>query len=274
MPSGRAIGADGSGCEHLLSSSISVSPLPDGLVLLAEPRPPRRSWENAEVETLRLRYPAPTSTTADIAADLNRSVGSVRAKARRLGLRRPPRRKAPGSEGGLCAARTGAVFGRLSRTLLAAPTPLPVMPAPVAPAPVVPAPAKRAFRLTALGGREEVWDRARAEGLAQLWDEKFHHSTIGEALGVSARAVSVKAHRMSLPSRGKMPLSRDLARARTLLAAGPVAPHAFVDREGNLLERKKCNVSGILFYGVRGNRTSTQVKQLDWWENNRPCGFH
>lgn len=56
-------------------------------------KPYRRLWTLKEEETVQLLYPSGMATQ-EIADQLGRSISSVRAKARQLGVRRPLRGKA------------------------------------------------------------------------------------------------------------------------------------------------------------------------------------
>lgn len=200
----------------------------------------RRKWDDDEIAFLHARYPDADRPVSDIAGLLGRSPASVRAKARRLGLRR-------------------------ARPALDAPPALarsPLPSAPPAPTPgSTPVRVPRPYRVTRLGGRESVWDEDRVRRLIRLWTAGFHHTVVSEVLGIGARAASTKATRISLPARKGANLSRDVQAARRLDATGREVPKALRDAEGKLRLGKHCALTGAWFYGPTGIHTCPEAKQ-------------
>ena len=191
---------------------------------------PRRRWDDDEIAFLRARYSDVSQPVRAIAGLLARSPASVRAKARRLCLRR-------------------------LRPLTSCTPQLPPSP------PAVPACAPNSYRLTRLGGREHVWNEDRVHRMIRLWVAGYHHTVISEVLGVGARAASTKASRISLPARTGVDLSHDVEAARRLDVAGREVPKALRDAQGKLRVGKHCNLTGAWFYGPVGIHTCPEAKQ-------------
>lgn len=186
----------------------------------------RKPWAAPDVSALFARYPT-AEPVRDIASLLGRSPGSVRSKARRLGLRRPKRNAAP----------------------------LPALPTKPLPKP---------YRLTPIGGREVTWSRSLTDRLVRLWVANFHHLTISKVLGVGPRAASSKATRISLPPRGSnVVLSRNLDEAFRLDARGGDVPKTIQIPDGRAFVGKFCNLTGLWFYAPRGSGTHTSAQAKD-----------
>lgn len=237
---------------------IRDAEMPVVLVNLPPAASNRRRWLQEEILSLTSRYPA-GDPVADISKWLGRSSTAIYGKARRLGLSRPQR--------GTSVLVVESIppkqieMAPPAPTLdLVAPTPAnpPFLPPVEAPAPVR-KPAKP-FHLTPLGGRQTVWSPELVRRLILLWVAGFHHTVIAEVLDLTPCGVSSKAVRISLPYRGSLKLSKDVAEARRVDAVGGAVPLVIVDGTGRPLIGKTCNLSGIFFFGSRGTRTSVEAK--------------
>ena len=220
----------------------------------------RRRWLQDEILSLASCYPA-GEPVADISKRLGRSLTAVYGKARRIGLHRPQR-------GTLVPVMDKAPPEQIE---MAWPVPAPaldLMPPtpdnpPFLPPVEIPAPAPRQakpFRLTVLGGRQTVWFPELVDRLILLWVAGFHHTTIAEVLDLTPCGVSSKAVRVSLPDRSGAKLSKDVAAARCVDAAGGAVPKFLVDSSGQRLIGKRCNVTGNRFYGEVGVHTCVEAK--------------
>lgn len=119
---------------------------------------------------------------------------------------------------------------------------------------------KPAYRWTRLDGRQTTWTPPLVARLAVLWAFGYHHETISTVLGVGPYAAASKAHRIGLPARGRMLLSRDLDAARRLDALEKPAPKVLKSCHGRELVGRQCSLSGMWFYGQRGVHTSPEAK--------------
>ncbi len=140
----------------------------------------------------------------------------------------------------------------------------------------MPAPAPRQakpFRLTALGGRQTVWSPELVDRLILLWVAGFHHTAIAEVLGLTPCGVSSKAVRISLPYRAGVDLSKDVAAARRVDAAGGTVPKFLITASGQRLTRKRCNLTGIWFYGDAGTHTCVEAKLTLHYDRMRAAAF-
>lgn len=215
--------------------AVEATPKPQAINAFAR----AQKWGETEISQLLARYPT-TESVKLISADLARTVGSVRSKAYRLGLRRPSRHKTPENR------QLEIVFG------------IPLPPKAIK--------LSRPFKYTKLGGREEVWSDDLISRLARLWAANFHRDTISVVLGVSATAVSSKANLRGMPARNRKLLSKDLTAAQRTDALPEPAPKVLVDIEGRQLIGKRCNLTGHFFYGPMGIRTSTEAKHTLYYQ--------
>lgn len=221
----------------------------------------RRRWLQDEILSLASCYPA-GEPVADISKRLGRSLTAVYGKARRLGLSRPQRG---------CVPVEMLREAPIEQIEMALPPPaldlLPTTPAdpPFAPPVEMPCAVKlrcspKPFRLTTLGGRETVWSADQVRRLILLWVAGFHHTTIAEVLDLTPCGVSSKAVRISLPYRGSVTLSRDMAAARLVDAAGGPVPKMITTATGQQVIGKRCNLTGNWFYAERGVHTCVEAK--------------
>lgn len=283
--------------------------LPVVLVNLPSVAGCRRRWLQDEILSLASCYPA-GEPVADISKRFGRSSTAIYGKARRLGLSRPQRRTSvlvaedipPGQ---IKVALSVPTLGLVAPTpanppflppleaLVAegvppaqveAALPVPILDL-VAPTPAnppflppveLPAPLRKPakpFHLTPLGGRQTVWSPELVRRLILLWVAGFHHTVIAEVLDLTPCGVSSKAVRISLPYRGSLKLSKDVAEARRVDAAGGALPSFIVDGAGRHLIGKACNLSGIFFYGTRGTHTSVEAKLTLHYDRMRQSAF-
>lgn len=140
----------------------------------------------------------------------------------------------------------------------------------------MPAPAPRQpkpFRLTALGGRQTVWSPELVDRLILLWVAGYHHTVIAEVLALTPCGVSSKANRISLPFRAGVDLSKDVAAARRADAAGGIVPTVIFTASGRRLTRKRCNMTGIWFYGDAGTHTCAEAKMTLYYDRMQATAF-
>ena len=239
--------------------------------------PSRRRWLEAEILSLVSAYPA-GEPVLDISKRLGRSLTAIYGKARRMGLHRPQR--------GAPAAVVDEVPPEQVEMVWPAPAPVldlvPPTPAipPFLPPVAMPAPAPqpvprqpKPFRLTALGGRQTVWSPELVDRLILLWVAGFHHTVIAEVLDLTPCGVASKAHRISLPFRAGMSLSKDVAAARRVDAAGGEVPKVIFTASGRKLTRKRCNMTGAWFYGDAGTHTCAEAKVTLYYDRMQATAF-
>jgi len=163
-------------------------------------KPYRRLWTLKDEETVQLLYPT-GMPTREIADRLGRSIGSLRAKARQLGVRRPPRGK----------IATNAI-----------------------PPPAFPdlfvnkvSPLKHIKSLFQTRGSRLSWSNDGLDMLAELWKRSFTASLIATLIGATPGAVRERANRAGLPPRHGITLIDTVAFADPL--DHPVC-HAIADQ--------------------------------------------
>ena len=198
--------------------------------------PSRRRWLGAEILSLVSSYPA-GEPVADISKRIGRSLTAIYGKARRMGLHRP-QRGAPASVVDEVPPEQIEMAWPAPAPILDLVPPTPANP-PFLPPVEMPAPAPqpvprqpKPFRLTALGGRQTVWRPELVDRLILLWVAGFHHTVIAEVLDLTPCGVSSKAHRIALPFRAGMDLSKDVAAARCVDAAGGEVPKVIITASG------------------------------------------
>jgi len=135
----------------------------------------RRLWTLADEKTVQLLYPT-KMPSHEIADKLGRSVGSVRAKARQLGVRRPLRGK---------SAR-GALTGTPTLTNLLVERACPF---------------DQIRSLFQTRGSRLSWSNDSLDMLAELWKRSFTASLIATLIGTTPGAVRERANRAGLPPR-------------------------------------------------------------------------
>lgn len=133
-----------------------------------------RHWLSHEVAYLHQSYPTRMSAR-DIAAELGRSVGAIRSKARALGLRRPRKGDDQKQEH------------------------LPLE-----------KPPRENLLLQKTASGRAIWSDEATLTLAKLWTRLVAPGAIGKLLGIKPGAVSEAANRAGLPSREGLILIRDL----------------------------------------------------------------
>ena len=253
-------------------------PFPDaGLRVLAldtaAALPCRRRWLQDEILSLVSCYPS-GEPVADMARRFGRSPTAVYGKARRMGLHRP-QRAAPASVAVEIPPEQIELAWPAPASVLDLVPPTPDDP-PFLPPVELPAPVARQvkpFRLTVLGGRLTVWTPELVDRLILLWVGGYHHTVIAEVLDLTPCGVSSKAHRISLPFRAGVDLSKDVAAARRADAAGGEVPMFIFTASGRRLTRKRCNLTGTCFYGDAGTRTCAEAKMTLFYDRMQATAF-
>lgn len=139
-------------------------------------RPQQRFWMSRDEAILERYYPSSTPVR-EISEALDRSVSSVRAKARQLGLKRPSR--------SLTTARAVNVQESLPALL---------------PEVELQEQSDR-FRMPKTRSGRAIWTVEAKDYLAELWKRLFSAVAIAEHLGLRTCRVSMAANRMGLPQR-------------------------------------------------------------------------
>lgn len=164
-------------------------------------RPSTRYWMWRDEQILESHYPSETPV-ADIATALGRSISSVRAKARALGLRRP--------RGGVrhldpdlrerrrrklhldLAKKASAPEGLIART----------------------------------ASNRVIWTDDALLYLGELWKRLYSASAIGRHLGLPAGRVSMAANRVGLPDRTGLKLRKRMHKDPLSISACPAVDSA------------------------------------------------
>ena len=204
---------------------------------------PRRLWSDAEADSLRQRY-VTSEPVRCLAEDLDRSTGSVYAKARRLQLRRPKT----------------AVSSVLTSPVLC--------PSTIVVSSLAPSEPRQRVR-SHINGVRQVWFDDVNERTERLWIAGFHPETIASVLGpgFTSASVSTKAHRLGYPRRPEWrSLSRDLEAARRVDHEATPLCGTMRDLEGGVRVRRRCPATGNVFYAERGQRYSPQAKETKSWK--------
>ena len=257
----------------MLSSSNTGLPIFAPYAIKAAPC--RRRWLQDEILALASCYPA-GERVVDISKRIGRSLTAIYGKARRMGLHRPQRGTPVAVVGEAPPEQIEMVWPVPAPTLdLVPPTPAnpPFLPPVEMPAPI-PAPRQpKPFRLTVLGGRQTVWSPELVDRLILLWVAGFHHTVIAEVLDLTPCGVSSKAHRISLPFRAGVNLSKDVAAARRADAAGGIVPKFIITASGRRLTRKRCNMTGTWFYGDARTHTCAEAKMTLHYDRMQAAAF-
>ncbi len=218
----------------------------------------RRYWSHDHVGLLLSDYPT-FKPVNDISAELNRSVGAIYGKARRLNLKRPPRQAAH-----VDYAAPIPIFDFASEPAPPRADPAPQLSLPRIPAPP-PAPKQEAKR-TKMGGRHGRWTRddgALSVRLERLYIAGFHDTCIATILGVSSGSVWSRAWSINCPHRDPKALRRDVEAARLVdRQAAPLPQTAVCWKLGKPLTRRRCNIKGEHFWADRGSRFSNDARRL------------
>lgn len=148
-----------------------------------EPKRRVRFWLCHEEEFLVQSYPT-AMPARQIAEELGRSLGAVRAKARALGVRRPLRGRAADAAGALTPPPHNSVIQ--SRPYSNPNDPRPAISR------------TRAGRI--------IWDDTVTLHLAELWKRLYSPKYIADYLGTRPGTVSMAAQRAGLPSRAGLTL--------------------------------------------------------------------
>ncbi|MFC0512063.1 MULTISPECIES: hypothetical protein [Asaia] len=138
-------------------------------------KPQRRLWTLRDEEVVARLYPTPMPSR-DIAKQLDRSIGSLRAKARQLGVRRP---------------------SRVNASAVARPSPT------SSPDLFVNyvSPIERIKSLFQTRGSRLSWSNDGIDMLADLWKRGFAASLIADLIGTTPGAIQERAGRAGLPAR-------------------------------------------------------------------------
>lgn len=253
-----------------------VAPAPErDACVVATPAPPpssrRQLWSAASVASLCADYPT-AKLVRHISVELDRSVGAVYGKARRLGLKRPRRGSAPG-EAVVALPVPAPVPDTPQPSTASAPERLPPklpasQPTPPIPRPTPsvpePPPARKAER-TKLGGRPGCWtenDGALSERLERLFIANFSPGCIAAVLDVTERAAATRAWVVNCPRRDPQALRHDVEAARLVdrqAAPLPGALHSW--KTGKMLVRKRCRRKGHFIWGTTGTTLSNDAKR-------------
>lgn len=194
-------------------------------------RPNRRFWMWRDIRILQDHYPSATPVV-ELALALGRSVGSIRAKARQLDLRRPFRHPRQIPETVLDAQRQ-----RLERDLVA-----------------------REREAAALGstllvqvnktvGGRVIWTDDLVRFVGDLWKRLYSPAAIGGILRLNAGIISTLAHRIELPRRTK---DGPVDFLESVPEGGPLAAPVCQSIE-RMMEPIRCIDTGRLFYRRPGD---------------------
>ena len=150
-----------------------------------KPVPPRRRlWTMKDELTVQRSYPT-EMPVRDLAVALGRSIGSIRAKARQLGVRRRPRGK-PHKATELSG---NSLEGAASDLFVDIVSPL-----------------DRIKSLFQTRGSRISWSDAGIDMLGDLWQRGFGAAAIAKLVGTSKQAIHERARRAGLPARHGLPL--------------------------------------------------------------------
>ena len=70
-----------------------------------------------------------------------------------------------------------------------------------------------------------------------------------------------------------MELSKDVAAARRVDAAGGEVPKVIITASGRKLTRKRCNMTGAWFYGDAGTHTCAEAKMTLYYDRMQATAF-
>lgn len=179
----------------------------------------RRLWTLDDERTVKLSYPTKTPVK-EIATQLGRSIGSIRAKARQLGVRRRPVGISEPVE------YRSADTAKVSEADLFA---------------NIVSPLDHIRSLFKTRGSRISWSDAGIDMLGELWQRGFGAAAIASLIGTSKQAIHERARRAGLPARHGLPLLETLEGADPL--SYPVNPII-----AGMIHPQKDKVTGKRFF--------------------------
>ena len=198
----------------------------------AQARPNRRYWMWRDIKILEDHYPSATPVK-ELAQALDRSIGSIRAKARQLGLRRMFRYPSQIPEKVVDAQRL-----RLRRDLAGLNR-------------------DRSGLLNKTVSGRVIWTDEVVKYVGELWMRLYSPAAIGAILGLDGGVISTLANRVELPRRTQQQ-GRPVEFLEGVPAADPLEAPICVSVK-SMMEPIKCIETHRIFYrhpSSRGIRLS------------------